>query len=221
MSLGPKPFFIVRLNLPGILTLSGLALDLAAFFLLLDAGSSGPDGRPPAGLFLAASLMYLGMLADAFDGFVARRFGLESEFGRYLDGFVDVFNYLVLPSMILWGLGFRGPWAGVCLGLLVTCGVLRLSRFNQIGTVDEGGQAKYLGLPVFWTQLALAPLFLVWSFAPSAWFHVAASVVGLGLAFAFVWNRNFYKPKNPWVMAALILALAAASFLLFLGRINP
>jgi CDP-diacylglycerol--serine O-phosphatidyltransferase len=107
------------------------------------------------------------------------------------------------------------------LGLLVTCGVLRLSRFNQIGTVDEGGQAKYLGLPVFWTQLALAPLFLVWSFAPSAWFHVAASVVGLGLAFAFVWNRNFYKPKNPWVMAALILALSAASFLLFLGRINP
>jgi CDP-diacylglycerol--serine O-phosphatidyltransferase len=207
-------YLIIRLNLASALTLAGLALDMAAFFLLL-------EGRGSSGLFLAVSLMYLGMLADAFDGVVARRFRWESEFGRYLDGFVDVFNYLVLPAMVLWRLGFDGAAAAVVMTIMIASGLLRLSKFNQVGNLTEGGEAKYLGLPVFWSQLALFPLYLVYRFAPFGFFYAAAVVVWLGLALAFVYNRLFFKPKNPWLMAGIILALSAASGALYLAGVHP
>jgi CDP-diacylglycerol--serine O-phosphatidyltransferase len=206
--------FIIRVNPASALTLAGLGLDLAAFFLLLTG-----NGNP--GFFLAVSLMYLGMLADAFDGVLARRYRWESEFGRYLDGFVDIFNYLVLPAMVLWRLGFDGVGAAAVLSVMIASGLLRLSKFNQVGNLTEGGEAKYLGLPVFWSQLALFPLYLLYRFAPFGFFYAATTFVWLGLAFAFVYNRLFFKPKNPWLMAGIILALSAASGALHFAGVLP
>jgi hypothetical protein len=74
---------------------------------------------------------------------------------------------------------------------------------------------------VFWSQLALFPLYLVYRFAPFGFFYAAAALVWLGLALAFVYNRLFFKPKNPWLMAGIILALSAASGALYLAGVHP
>jgi phosphatidylserine synthase len=222
-----KDLFIIRLNPACWLTLTGLAIALASFFLLLDqepivAGSSftSSDGPSPR-FFLAVSLMYLGMLADAFDGLLARRFGWEGEFGRYLDGFADVFLYLIVPNMALWRLGFQGPAAGAVIVLMVSAGVLRLSKFNMIGNIKVDGSSKYLGMPVFWSQLLFLPLYLLFAFAPDRVFPVAAGAVWLAMSFAFIHNRPFFKPRNPWIMAGVLLSLSGAAAGLFFAGIHP
>lgn len=221
-----KSPFIISLNPAGVLTLAGLGLALAAFLLFLDLPSL-PAGHSFASaasgesrFFLALSLMYLGMLADAFDGFFARRFRWESEFGRYLDGFVDVFNYLVLPNLALWRLGFRGVTAGAIIMIMVACGVLRLSKFNMIGNIEDGGETKYLGLPVFWAQLLIVPLYLVFAFAAQA-FYAACAITWAAMAFAFIYNRHFFKPKNPVLMSGILLGLSAVGLALYLNGWHP
>ncbi len=222
-----KEAFIVRINPASGLTLTGLAIDVCALLLLFDlppleAGPSlAPGGGASARFFLAIGLMYLGMLADAFDGILARKYRWESEFGRYLDGFVDVFNYLLLPNLALWRLGFRGPVAGAILIVMMAAGVLRLSKFNLIGNIKVEGRAKYLGLPVFWSQLLLFPLYLIHAFAPAVFFAPLTGALWLGMAVAFIYNRPFFKPKNPMIIASLILALSGAGFALFLAGRYP
>ena len=220
--------FIVQINPAGWLTLAGLAIDLAAFFLLLDMGKvEGSRALETAAsgesrFFLAISLMYLGMLADAFDGIVARKFRMESEFGRYLDGFVDVFNYLVLPNMALWRLGFSGPPAAAVMSVMIACGVLRLSKFNIIGNIkDEKGDRKYLGMPVFWSQLLFFPLFSAHVFLGAEIFFAACAVVWTAMSIAFIYNSPFFKPKNPWIIAGITLSLSIGALVLFLMDRHP
>jgi len=160
------------------------------------------------------------MLADAFDGIVARRFGWETEFGRYLDGFVDVFNYLVLPNLALWRLGFRGPVAAPFIIAMIACGVLRLSKFNMIGNIKRDGEAKYLGLPVFWSQLLFFPLYLLSARLPAAFFPACAAAWAL-MSVAFLWNGAFFKPKNPVLIAGLTLGLSATSLACYLKGWHP
>ena len=51
-------------------------------------------GLAISGSLRASVLCALGaFLADMLDGFVARRLGVSSEFGRQLDSFIDVVNY--------------------------------------------------------------------------------------------------------------------------------
>jgi CDP-diacylglycerol---serine O-phosphatidyltransferase len=222
-----KELLIIRLNPVCWLTLAGLGIDLAAFFLLIDLpgqapGSSfTPDGGASRFFFLAMGLMYLGMLTDAFDGILARKYGLDGEFGRYLDGFVDVFNYLLLPNLALWRLGFRGPVAGAVMAVMIAAGILRLSKFNQIGNIKEGGTSKYLGLPVFWSQLLLFPLYLLFALGPAKAFPIAAAAAWSAMSFAFLYNGAFFKPKNAWVIAGVTLSLSGAAFALFLAGLHP
>ncbi|MDB5105523.1 MAG: CDP-diacylglycerol--serine O-phosphatidyltransferase [Fibrobacteres bacterium] len=222
-----KDIFIIRLNPVCCLTLAGLAIDMAAFLILLDLPAMGRGasftltGGPAPRFFLAVGLMYLGMLTDAFDGIIARRFGWDGEFGRYLDGFVDVFNYLVLPNLLLWRLGFSGPAAGMVMTAMIAAGVLRLSKFNMIGNIKVEGASKYLGLPVFWSQLYFFPLYLVFALVPGRAFAIATGAVWLAMSFAFLYNRPFFKPKNTWLIAGVTLSLSGAGFALFLLGLHP
>jgi CDP-diacylglycerol--serine O-phosphatidyltransferase len=222
-----KDLFIIRLNPVCWLTLVGLAIDLSALFLLLDLPRLQPgatfafDSGTSPHFFLAMGLMYLGMLTDAFDGILARRFGMDGEFGRYLDGFVDVFNYLVLPNLALWRLGFHGPAAAAVMLIMIGSGILRLSKFNQIGNIKVEGSSKYLGLPVFWSQLALVPLYLAFAFLPAPVFPLAAGALWTAMAFAFIYNRPFFKPKNTWLIAGITLSLSAAGFAGYMLGLHP
>jgi CDP-diacylglycerol--serine O-phosphatidyltransferase len=102
-------------------------------------------------------ILYLAMLSDSLDGMLARRWEMSTEFGRYLDGFVDTLDYLIAPAIILYVWGFNSVWALFVIGCVITCGFLRLSKFNQIGNVqDETGQLAYLGMPVYWLNFLLA-----------------------------------------------------------------
>ena len=72
--------FIVKLNRVDCITLSSVITTSLAVSFAIEGYS-----------FLATSLLFIAMLADAFDGILASIYGIECSFGRYLDGFLDLF----------------------------------------------------------------------------------------------------------------------------------
>ncbi|MDO8804139.1 MAG: CDP-alcohol phosphatidyltransferase family protein, partial [Elusimicrobiota bacterium] len=74
------------LNLPNALSFCALLCACAAILLLLRGD-----------FYLSFALALVALVLDMFDGMLARRLGLESEFGRQLDSHVDVFIYLLYP----------------------------------------------------------------------------------------------------------------------------
>ena len=186
MSSLPAGGWIIRLNRVDLITLSSVPLTLLALFFTLQQE-----------LLTALALLFLAMTADALDGLLARRWGLTREFGRYLDGFMDVLIYLVSPALILLQWGFDGAYA-VVLVTMVAAGCIRLSVFNQTGNIEDAskGSARpaYLGMPVFWSLLIIAPLVLL-----EHWLGWTAFIKGL-LALVLLWfsvqmlrARPFFK----------------------------
>jgi len=98
-------------NLPNQLTLLRLVL-AAAFFLVLNQyryGAVSPDGTlvdQSLILFSAIGLFILAAITDWADGYLARKWKVESQFGRIMDPFCDkvlvmgAFIYLAGPRFV-------------------------------------------------------------------------------------------------------------------------
>lgn len=107
------------------------------FFAILSA----MDGHP----ILAAWLIVLAAVLDAFDGKAARFFGGGSEFGLQFDSLADVVSFGAAPAALLYKVAFNDLGF---LGLIVTFvpvlfTALRLARFN----INADGEAHdFVGL---------------------------------------------------------------------------
>jgi CDP-diacylglycerol--serine O-phosphatidyltransferase len=206
---GPA-YFIVSLTPADGMTLGALGIAGAGLLVALDGLLS-----------LAIALMLLAMLVDMLDGAVARRMGWESEFGRYLDSFADVFTYLLLPLFILFQFGMQDALSVTALFAFLAAGFLRLSRFNIIGTVQEAGVEYHLGLQVIWSHLLVVLVFPAWHWLGDAVRFPVAAVL-LGMSFLMVRNLKFRKPTQYPALALLILSVASAYALLhFRGVTAP
>src|SRR5512139_224818 len=81
----------MKRHLPNFLTLGRLVLVPPIVVLLFFPG--------PVPSAVAAGIFLLASLTDFFDGFIARRFRLESSFGRFLDPIAD--KVLVTTALIM------------------------------------------------------------------------------------------------------------------------
>jgi len=206
-------FLIVSLSPADILTLFALLMCTISMLLVIHNK-----------LYLGMSVLLLAMLFDAFDGIVARKYGWQCKFGAYLDGFVDAFNYLALPSVILWSMGLARTDA---LGLLqiavffifTALGIMRLSVFNEIGNIKVCGGLSYLGLPVFWSHFLVALLFLLKGFVDHNVWVIVTNVSLLLMGGCFIINRPFWKPKNLLLIVGVIGALAIAFAWIGIGKL--
>lgn len=87
-----------RKDIPNALTLARLVL-AAAFFGVLNAYRYGDaDGNDPIILLVATVLFVLAAITDALDGYLARKWHVESVFGRIVDPFAD--KILILGAVI-------------------------------------------------------------------------------------------------------------------------
>jgi CDP-diacylglycerol--serine O-phosphatidyltransferase len=163
--------------------------------------------------------MLLAMFVDMLDGALARRLGLESEFGRYLDSFCDVFTYLLLPMFILHQFGMRDAPSLAVLFLFLVSGLLRLSRFNIIGTVEQAGVPYHLGLQVIWSHLLVVLAFPAWRFFGDA-IRYPLAVTLLAMSFFMIRNMRFRKPTQYGPLGAVILSVSAAYFYLHFAGIR-
>lgn len=145
--------------LPNLLTLSNATCGLLAVARSIDAlAYSGEDPvlfyRKMEG---ACFLVFLGMVFDALDGWVARLTGSFSDFGAQLDSFSDLLTFGVAPALLAKALiEHEGPLVGylasprlhfaaaACYSLMA---MLRLARFNLETEHDAESHAYFRGLP--------------------------------------------------------------------------
>jgi len=196
-----KKLFIVKLNPADCLTLLGLFFSLIAIVQILSHN-----------FYLAISFMFLGMFADAFDGVISRKFGFGSDFGRYLDGFVDVFSYLVAPILFLYLYGVNDFVSLEVFFIFIASGILRLSKFNIVGNIEEEDKLSYLGLPVFWSQFLVVTLFIFSWYVSKTIFVIVSDISLLLMSFCMILNKKFWKPQQYALMVLVMLVVVVLFF---------
>jgi CDP-diacylglycerol--serine O-phosphatidyltransferase len=197
------------------LTLCGGVVSTGAVFLFIEVMST----RGHEHWFgLGAACMFSGLLCDALDGLLARRFHWESDFGKQLDSLCDTITLLIAPAIALQALGARGLWLSLALLAMIGAGLLRLARFTITGNlVTERGLA-YVGMPCWYSHFAVVGLVLVHACAPRL-FEPALIAVLLPMSWLFVSRWTFPKPKSPLIMFSIIGALIVGSLGVFVLRL--
>ncbi len=96
----------------------------------------------------AAFMIMLAMVFDVLDGLVARRAGITSRFGAYLDSLSDAVSFGVAPAflvkVVVEASGHNAYGAKMLTGLtaiFTICALFRLARYNVEHTPSEGRRA--------------------------------------------------------------------------------
>lgn len=196
------------LNLPNLITLTGLVLALASALL-------AANGRLAHAL---AALIGAG-ICDLFDGFVARKLALSDEartFGARLDSVVDGCAFGIAPAILLHFAGLHTPPELALLALFACCAAFRLAYFDTVGLATEGAAKYYTGLPTTFTALVL-PLALLAGFHSKEAMRLAADVATPALSLAMVSPFKVRKPGGAWYAIFAVLAIAMVSVYLALA----
>jgi CDP-diacylglycerol--serine O-phosphatidyltransferase len=113
-------------------------------------------------LGIAASLILLSYLLDTVDGELARRLDACSEFGVQFDSLVDVTNFGVASTVLVWShlrSGGNQSWIIWPLGILfVLTGALRLARFNLQASDAKSKESTGLTISTSGAYVSLAVL---------------------------------------------------------------
>ena len=115
----PKQVYI----LPNLLTSVNI---LAGMFCIIT--SSVGDA---VALWYAAAVLFIGLVADIFDGIIARLQRASSEFGVQYDSLADVISFGVAPAVLAYHLGLSKLPGKLGLSIAVlyaVCAALRLAR---------------------------------------------------------------------------------------------
>ncbi|MBN1846222.1 MAG: phosphatidylcholine/phosphatidylserine synthase [Sedimentisphaerales bacterium] len=154
--------------MPSLVTLLNGVCGFAAIHFTA-RGMNEPDRlwleKPELTFFAAAAWMiFLAMICDGLDGFLARLSRGTSGFGAQLDSLADVISFGVAPAFLMLRVvenhfqGVIGPvspvfgsipgkllWLGAVM--YVCCAALRLARFNVEHGRPEVGHDQFSGLP--------------------------------------------------------------------------
>jgi CDP-diacylglycerol--serine O-phosphatidyltransferase len=113
----------IRQYLPNLMTFLSLSFGLLSIFLAIQEK-----------IRLAGLLIIISVILDTFDGTVARKLNVVSQFGLQLDSLADLVSFGVAPIiLVLQHLTIQDlfrPWLIPLLLLPVLAGAFRLARFN-------------------------------------------------------------------------------------------
>jgi archaetidylserine synthase len=153
---------------------------------------------------LAASFIFLGLLADGLDGFVARHVG-NGQMGQYLETIADMVSLSIAPLALVYATYYDAVVSqfflhlllGVVLVCSLICSIIRLSSFSLFKEKDS-----FIGLP---TSASAIFLVLASFLRPEIWLILPAIII---LSFTMVSSVRFPKPglKIDVVTAVFIVA---------------
>ena len=150
--------------------------------------------------------IFIAMVADSLDGFIARKTNTASDFGKEYDSLCDMVAFGVAASLVMysWSLHYLSEykWLGGKLGWVIAftytaCAALRLARFNVLAA-RGGAKGNFFGLP---SPGAAAVVFgLVWAADASGLdgktLLFPAAIVTLGAGVLMVTNLRFFSLKS-------------------------
>ena len=138
---------------PTMLTLGNLVCGFFAIVVASRIGAPQGSGLPidPTDAAESGYLIFLAMVFDGLDGYVARLSRTASDFGAQLDSLCDLVTFGAAPGFLLVKmcpdfayLHRQSVW--VIAASFAACAALRLARFN-VETSDEDDHLHFSGLP--------------------------------------------------------------------------
>lgn len=222
------------LTIPNIFTLSNLIFGVISITLSL------------LGLYLYAFLsIFLAILCDGLDGFVARKLNAANDFGKELDSLCDQVSFGVAPTVLLLRYTMESfpqyTLYAIFVGAVFTAfGALRLARFNIFPSKEffEGlaipAGAFYAGLSVLTVGQLKIELTLILYFViavlmissviyPSAKTRFGVTAIGytivigfaLGIIFVFLLEISEIIEMILWILFFVITTYAFISPIIF------
>jgi len=171
---------------------------------------------------LAAWAILIAMVFDGLDGRIARMTRTTSKFGAQYDSLADLVAFGVAPAILTfhWALMSYGKWGWLAAFLFVTCGALRLARFNvQIAIIDSK-VFNGLAIPAGASVIATAVLLYFKLGGEGQFNHLSVLVGTILVALLMVSSIKYYsfkdlnffarKPFMSFVLIVLILVIVIA-----------
>ncbi|MDR7072839.1 CDP-diacylglycerol--serine O-phosphatidyltransferase [Fictibacillus barbaricus] len=124
-------------------------------------------------------LIFLAGLFDRFDGMVARKLNIESEFGKQLDSLCDLISFGIAPAFLIYQAVLHqfGVPGMIFTIIFIVCGAIRLARFNI--TEFTG---SFVGVPITVAGCLMAAAYLSINFVPAFFFMFLT----IGLSFLMI-----------------------------------
>jgi CDP-diacylglycerol---serine O-phosphatidyltransferase len=118
---------------------------------LVGTGSNAARVNDARNLMISGWLIFLAMVFDGLDGYVARLARTTSDFGAELDSLCDVVSFGVAPGFLLVKMCPRftlihNQTVWIIAAAFAACAALRLARFN-VETSDDDEHLYFSGLP--------------------------------------------------------------------------
>ncbi|MEW5723571.1 MAG: CDP-diacylglycerol--serine O-phosphatidyltransferase [Thermodesulfobacteriota bacterium] len=170
------------------------------------------------GSFTAAAIaIIISAILDGLDGKVARMTGTTSQFGLEYDSLADLVAFGVAPGILVyvWALKPFGRLGWVVAFLYVTCGALRLARFNVYAPTRNQDFFQGLAIPAAACTIAATVFWFGWwgQLVPGK--HIFVLILVFALSFLMVSNFPYFSLKNPEMFKAKPFNTLVAAVLLF------
>lgn len=191
---------LMKLSTADYISLSAILPTIFGYYFIL-------EGKPNLAIIVISFALFL----DILDGYVARKLKITSEFGKQLDSFVDTLNYLVFSALFVFCfLNFNTTLTVVSVFIMLSAGILRLSRFNLEGFVENKNERYYTGIIVPFAQLSVITIFLASSFISQKIISITPIVL-IVVSLLMTSTIKFKKPKSytSWFFLVLIIIFLA------------
>jgi CDP-diacylglycerol--serine O-phosphatidyltransferase len=191
--------------LPGLFTVANLLCGFYAILATLKGGVTDLDN--------AARAIGIAIVFDAFDGFVARATGTNTEFGKQFDSLADMVSFGIAPAILAFQWGVQAlleadvpeahhvsqlAWL-VSLAFVICC-AWRLARFNVHGMASSGGLKYFVGMPTP-AAAGMVAAMVHWIKNPVQDWRVSIPWLAMVLALAFLMVSSVRYPsfkQIPW-----------------------